>query len=77
MILEMQLSNSISDEISYTYIARGLTYVGEQPEEDEKLAIRKVSFEEVYGMVVRGEIRDALSVGSVLKAKILLNEGKI
>ena len=77
MILEMQLSNSTTDELSYTYIARGLTYVGEEPEEDEKLSIRKLPFEEVYQMVMSGEIRDGLSVGSVLKAKVLLDQGKI
>ncbi len=77
LILEMQLSNSTTDEISYTYIARGLTYIGEHPEEDEKLTIRKLPFNEVYEMVMRGEIRDALSVASVLKAKALLDAGKI
>lgn len=74
MILEMQLSNSCTDEISYTYIARGLTYVGEKPEEDEQLAIKKLPFEEVYQMVLRGEIRDALAVASVLRAKVWLSE---
>ena len=73
MILEMQLSNSTTDEISYTYIARGLTYVGEEPEEDERLTIKKLPFEEVYQMVLRGEIRDALAVGSILKAKAVLD----
>jgi len=77
LILEMQLSNSTTDEISYTYIARGLTYIGEHPEEDEKLVIRKLPFNEVYDMVMRGEIRDALSAASVLKAKALLDAGKI
>src|SRR4051812_40848343 len=51
LIMEMQLSNSTTDEVSYTFIARGITYIGEQPEEDEKLAIRKLPFEEVYQMV--------------------------
>ena len=77
MILEMQLSNSTTDEVSYTYIAKGLTYIGEEPEEDERLAIRKVPFEEVYQMVMKGEIRDSLSVASVLKAKVLLDQGLI
>ncbi len=77
MILEMQLSNSTTDELSYTYIARGLTYVGEEPEEDEKLTIRKLPFEELYQMVMNGEIRDGLSIGSILKAKALLDAGKI
>jgi 8-oxo-dGTP pyrophosphatase MutT (NUDIX family) len=73
LILEMQLSNSTTDEISYTYIARGLSYVGEQPEEEESLTIKKLPFEEVYHMVLNGEIRDALSVASILKAKVVLN----
>ncbi len=77
LILEMQLSNSTTDEISYTYIARGLTYIGEHPEEEEQLVIKKLPFEEVYQMVMRGEIRDGLSVASILKAKILLAEGKL
>ena len=77
MILEMQLSNSTTDELSYTFVARGLTYVGEEPEEDERLTIKKLPFEEVYQMVMRGEIRDGLAVGSILKAKALLDEGKI
>lgn len=73
MILEMQLSNSTTDEVSYSYIARGLSYVGETPEEEEELAIRKLPFTEVYEMVLRGEIRDSLSIASVLRAKIWLD----
>ena len=77
LILEMQLSNSTTDEISYTYIARNLTYVGEHPEEDEQIVIKKVPFEEVFQMAMRGEIRDGLSVASILKTKILLEQHKI
>jgi ADP-ribose pyrophosphatase len=77
MILEMQLSNSTTDEVSYSYIARGVSYIGEEPDEDEKLAIRKLPFEEVFQMVMRGEIRDGLAVASVLKAKMLIDRGLI
>jgi ADP-ribose pyrophosphatase len=77
LILEMQLSNSTTDEVSYTYIAKGLSYVGEEPEEDEKLSIKKLPFEEVFQMVMRGEIRDGLSVASIMKAKLLMEQGKI
>jgi ADP-ribose pyrophosphatase len=77
MILEMQLSNSTTDEVSYSYVAKGLSYIGEMPEEDEQLAIRKLPFEEVYQMVMRAEIRDALSVATVLKAKLLIDSGQI
>ena len=77
MILEMQLSNSTTDEHSYTYIAKGITYVGEEPEEDEQLTIKKLPFDEVYQMAMRGEIRDALSIASILKTKVLLDAEKI
>jgi len=76
LILTMQLSNSTTDEISYTYIARGLTHIGAHPEENEKLIVKKIPFEELYLMVLRGEIRDALSVASVLRTKIVLEENK-
>lgn len=72
MILEMQLSNSVSDEISYTYLATGLKYVGEQPDEDELLHIKKLPFAALVKMVMRGEIRDALSVASILKLQAIL-----
>jgi 8-oxo-dGTP pyrophosphatase MutT (NUDIX family) len=77
MILEMQLSNSTTDEVSYSFIAKGLTYIGEEPEEDEQISIRKLPFEEVYQMTMRGEIRDGLSVATILKAKLLIDQGKI
>lgn len=77
MVLEMQLSNSTTDEVSYTYVARGLSYIGEAPEEDERLAIKKIPFEELYQMTMRGEIRDSLSVASIMKVKLLLDAGKL
>ena len=77
MILEMQLSNSTTDEVSYTYLAWGLTDIGARPEEDEQLIIKKLPFEEVYQMVLRNEIRDGLSVASVLRAKAYLDRRAI
>lgn len=77
LVLEMQLSNSTTDEVSYTYVARGLTQLTAQPEEDEQLIIRKLPFEELFQMAMRGEIRDGLSVASVLKTKMLLDQGRL
>ncbi len=77
LILEMQLSNSKTDEISYSYIAKGITFTGAEPEEDEQLTIRKVPFSELYEMCLNGTIKDALSIATVLKAKVLIDEKKI
>ena len=77
LLLEMQLSNSTTNELSLTYIARDLEYVGSNPDDCEELQIKKVPFQKVYEMTLNGEIKDSLSVASILKAKILLDEGKI
>lgn len=77
MVLETQLSNSVSDEIGYTYVARGLSEVEASPEETEQLHVRKLPFEELVEMVFRGEIRDGLSVASILKVKLMLDRGEL
>jgi len=75
-ILEMQLSNSVSDELSVSYLATGIRVGLSNPEENEKIEIRKVYFDEAVEMVRRGEIRDALSVATILKVK-LMNQVKL
>ena len=72
-----QLSNSVSDEIGYAYIARGLTITETNPEETEQLQIRKLPFDELVTMVMNGEMKDLLSVASVLKVKVLIESGLI
>jgi ADP-ribose pyrophosphatase len=68
LLLEMDLSNSTTDERSYSYLARDLTLGDADPDDDEVLQVRKVPFEKVVQMVMDGEIRDALAVATVLKA---------
>ena len=41
MFLEMDLSNSVSDEVAYIYCATGLTQVELNPDETEDLAVKK------------------------------------
>ncbi len=76
-ILEIQTSNCISDEIAIIYIARGLTEGIASPDDDEKLKVAKIPFEQAYQMVMNGRIKDSLSVGGILKAHLLLQAGKI
>lgn len=72
-LLEMHLSNSVTDESGTIYIAKNLSFHAHEPEEDEVLSIKKLPFEEAYNMVMKGEITDSLSVAGILKTKILLN----
>jgi len=76
-VLEMQLSNSVSDEVSVTYVAKGLKFIGESPEETEKLYVKKLPFQELFEMTMRGEIRDGLSVASILKVKVMIEQGQL
>lgn len=71
-IQRMHLSNSVSDELAIIYIARNLQQGTAEPEETEQLQIRKLPFDEVYMMVLNGEITDSMSVAGILKLKLLL-----
>lgn len=68
----MYLSNSVSTEIAYIYIATDLTMHQAEPEETEQLVIKKLHFNEVYKMVLDGTITDSITITAILKAKILL-----
>ena len=74
LILEMQLSNSATDEISFTYIARNLTFTESNPEETEQLTVKKIPFSELFQMTMQGKIKDALSVASIFKLNEILKE---
>lgn len=76
-IQEVHLSNSASDEFGILYIAQDLSFGESEPEDDEQLVVRKLHFNELYQMVESGEITDSLTVITVLKAKLLMLEGKI
>ncbi|MFY9309445.1 MAG: NUDIX hydrolase [Bacteroidia bacterium] len=76
-VQEMHLSNSASDEFCVLYIAQGLSFGESEPEDVEELELRKLPFDELYRMVEKGEITDSLTVTIVLKAKLMMLEGKL
>lgn len=77
LIQELQLSNSATNEVSYTYIAKGLTITDTRHEETEIIRVRKLPFLQLFEMAMQGEIRDALSVAGILKTKLLIDQGKL
>jgi 8-oxo-dGTP pyrophosphatase MutT (NUDIX family) len=76
-IQRLHLSNSVSDELSILYLARGLEQFEAEPEETEQLIIKKVPFAEIYRMVCNGEITDSMTVAAVLKVQLLLTENRL
>ncbi|MBS1600515.1 MAG: NUDIX hydrolase [Bacteroidetes bacterium] len=74
-ILNMHLSNSVSDEYAVLFLARGLEQRTPMPEETEKLVVKKLPFEEAYQMVEKGLITDSMSVATIQKVKLMLLQG--
>jgi ADP-ribose pyrophosphatase len=73
-ILEMHLSNSVTDERAIVFLATDLTEGASCPDDTEVLSIRKVSLADALQMVERAEITDAISVAAILKASLLLKD---
>jgi len=70
LILEMDLSNSASDEKAFIYVAKDLSFQESNPDENEDLQILKIPFQELYERVLSGEIRDSLTVAGVLRLNL-------
>ena len=76
-LLDLHLSNSVTDECGCIFLARSLRQEKAMPEETEQLVVKKVPFEDAYQMVEKGIITDGIAVAAILKVKILLLEGKL
>src|SRR4051794_30317913 len=76
-LVQMHLSNSVSDEWGIVYLARGITAGAAAPEETEELSVRVVPLSDAYQMVCAGTITDSLSVAGILRLVLLEREGKL
>jgi 8-oxo-dGTP pyrophosphatase MutT (NUDIX family) len=76
-ILAMDLSNSVTDERSTAFLAWDLSAAPAQPDETEKIEVARVPFWEAVGRVQRGEIRDAISVASLLRVALMALQSKL
>ncbi|MBL0127500.1 MAG: NUDIX hydrolase [Flavobacteriales bacterium] len=74
-ILQMDLSNSASDEVAILYLAQDLEFHEPEPDHNEELVLSKLPFSELLGMVLRGEARDSLTVAAVLKVEYMREHG--
>jgi 8-oxo-dGTP pyrophosphatase MutT (NUDIX family) len=64
-LLEIHLSNSVSDEFGIIYLATDLVQAEAEPEETEELHIQKLSVREAYQMILNHQITDSLSVAAI------------
>jgi len=61
LLLKSHLSNCITNEVCYIYLARNLTQGDPAPEGCEELALRWVSLSEALQMSLHGQITDAVT----------------
>lgn len=67
---EAHLSNSVTDEHAIWFLATNLTQGQQEPEGTEQLQVRRVHFQEVLEMAIKGEITDALSLLAIMNYQI-------
>lgn len=78
-VLRAQLSNSVTDEQAFGYIAMGLSVAVENHEADDTEAIEKarVPFSEALDAAMAGRLKDLLTVAMLLKAYHMAKEGEL
>ena len=60
-------SPGFSSEVLHIYLAKDLSFGDMHPDENEFLNVEKYRFEDIYEMVMNGEIDDAKTIIAVLK----------
>ncbi|UYQ94389.1 NUDIX hydrolase [Chitinophaga horti] len=76
-IIQMHLSNSVSDEVALVFLARNLEQHKATPEDTEDITVRKLPFEEAYQMVKEYKITDSISVAAIQKIRLMMLEGEL
>ena len=65
-MLKLHISNSITDEVAYVYLAEDLTFGATDFDETEDIAVRKLHFDDALAMIDQNEITDAITVAALL-----------
>lgn len=75
--MRFDLSNSVTDEQGFGYIATGLTSVEDEPDDTEDLSVVRVPFAEALSLATKGAITDMISVAMLLRAYHMAQEDEL
>lgn len=75
--LDMDLSNSITDERAMTWVAWGLSPVPVDPDPTEVIVAVRVPFRDLLAEIERGAVRDSMTVATAYKAYHMAREGDL
>jgi 8-oxo-dGTP pyrophosphatase MutT (NUDIX family) len=76
-VLRFQLSNSVTDERGFGFIATGLSPAAAEPDPTEDLRIARAPFRQALDLAVSGEMSDAMTVAMLLRAYHMAREGDL
>jgi len=76
-ILDVQLSNSLTDERGVGFLATGLTQSRTEPDETEDIAVARVRFGEALEAANAGFIKDCLTVAMLLRLHHMAAKGDL
>lgn len=75
LALQIEVSNSITDEIGYTWVAWDLTPVPKAPDPTEVIDTARVPFLTLLAEIERGAVRDSFTVATTYRAYHMAKEG--
>ena len=75
-LFDLHTSNSVTDEYGVVYLAKDLEFGASELESTEDIIVKRVSFEEAYEMVLKGEITDLISVTAIMKYQLMRLEAR-
>jgi 8-oxo-dGTP pyrophosphatase MutT (NUDIX family) len=70
-------SNSVTDEISYIYLATGLSKAFAEQDDTEVLKVKKIPLEAAFEMAYEGKFRDSLTLIGLMKLKWIMDKKEI
>lgn len=76
-LAEMDISNSVSDEIAVCFVACDLAPGRAAPEPSEELAVRRLAFSALLDEIQAGKIRDSLTILMALSAYVQALKGRL
>ncbi|MGN6208039.1 NUDIX domain-containing protein [Asticcacaulis sp.] len=76
-ILSFDMSNSVTNEVAVCFLATGLSQSDTAPDETEAFEYARVPFKALLEAVIKGQVRDGLTVVSVLRVHHMAVSGDL
>lgn len=76
-IIQMETSNSVTDERAIIFLATGLTPGETEPESSEDISVLRISLDDAIAAVDAGEIRHSIGVAAIYKLALMRAAGTL